>query len=70
MVSRKTFRSLVDGLYLLGMRMEPVMVVMPMLTTEKQCRRMMDWIALHYQEHPTEEDAIEMAERIKEYYAE
>lgn len=58
-------KTLIAGLRMLDMRKEPVMIVMSLLTTEKQLTTMMDWIATHYQEKPDEDRVIEIARAIK-----
>lgn len=50
----------------LGIRKEACMVVMSLLTTDKQRGIMVDWIEKHFKENPTEEEVIEIAEVIKE----
>ena len=50
----------------LGMRKEPCMIVMSLLTTDKQRRTMIDWISKHYKEKTTEDKVIETAEKIAE----
>ncbi len=50
----------------LGMREEACLVVMSLLTTDKQRGTMIDWIEKHYKEKPTEDKVIEVAEEIKE----
>lgn len=50
----------------LGMRKEPCMIVMSLLTTDKMRGTMIDWIKKHYKENPTEDKIIEIAETIKE----
>ena len=63
---KKIRQNLIAGLRALGMRKEPVIVVMSLLRTEKQLTTMMDWIATHYQKNPTEDKVIEIAQKIKE----
>lgn len=63
---KKTRQDLIAGLRELDMRKEPVIVVMSLLKTEKQLTTMMDWVATHYQENPTEDKVIQIAEAIKE----
>ena len=37
------------------------MIVMSLLTTDKQRGTMIDWISKHYKENPTEDEVIEIA---------
>ena len=42
------------------------LIVMSLLTTDKQRGTMIDWISKHYKENPTEDEVIEIAEAINE----
>lgn len=50
----------------LGMRKEPVLIIVSLLTTEKQRGTMVDWLIKHYQENPSEDKILEIAELIRE----
>ena len=63
---KKIRQDLIAGLRMLDMRKEPVIVVMPLLRTEKQLTTMMDWIATHYEQHPDEDRIIAIARAINE----
>ena len=63
---RKLRQEVIAGLHEMDMRKEPIMIIISLLKTEKQLQKMMDWIATHFEDNPTEDEVIEVAERIKE----
>ena len=50
----------------LKMSKEAMLIVMSCCQTEKQIRTMLDWIKKHYQENPSEDEILEIAEAIRE----
>lgn len=50
----------------LGMQEGACLIVMSLLTTDKQRGTMIDWISKHYKENPTEDEVIEIARAINE----
>ncbi len=57
---------LIQSFHALGMRKEAAIAAFSMINTDKQAEMMFDWIYKHHQENPTEDEILEIAERIRE----
>ena len=57
---------LIDGCKILKMNQGATMVVMAALQTDRQQGMMLDWMKNHYQENPSEDEILQMAEVIRE----
>lgn len=57
---------LIQCFHALGMRKEAAMIAFTQLKTDKQAEVMFAWIYKHHKENPSEDEIIQMAERIKD----
>ncbi len=57
---------LIDGCKILKVSKEVTMIVLACLRTETEQGMMLNWMRKHYQEIPTEEEILKIAEKIKE----
>lgn len=57
---------LIDWCKLLKMHKEAILVVMACLRTDRQQGTMLDWLMKHYQENPSEDMILQVAEKISE----
>lgn len=57
---------LIDWCKLLKMHKEAILVVMACLRTDRQQGTMLDWLVKHYQENPSEDMILQVAEKISE----
>ena len=62
----KKEKLLIDGCKILNIRLEVTLIVMACCRSDKQQGVMLDWMKKHYQEKPTEEEVLEIAETIRE----
>ena len=57
---------LIQSFHALGMRKEAAMVAFTQLKTDRQAEAMFAWIEKHHKKNPSEEEIIQVAERISE----